>query len=520
MESGTTPFVRTRLSIAYFLEFAIWGGWAIALGGFATQVLGFSGAQVGWLYSAIPLGAIISPLFIGPIADRYFPAQFVVAVLHVLSGLCLIACGFTESFGLLMTLMILHGVFFMPTIALVNSVVFKHLPNPDYAPRVFVFGTLGWIAVNIFVEIVCGGMASSWFFVVAGVISLVLAAYCLTLPNTPPKGSEGGDVLGLGALKLLADGPFAIFVVCAFLASIPACGLYFAVVGSMLGQRGYPSPLALGTLNQVSEILFMVLLPVFVTRIGLKWVLVLGMLAWVARYFLFMNPAFAFALLGLLLHGLCYAFLYVGAYMYGNKKAPEQYKASVQSLLAFLLLGVGQFAGAQLAGAMMDRYPPAITKMAVASQTAGVSLPLWEDPTTQDSAWRYLDIAGTVKGLFFGTEGATEKRHLGTDVDKNRDNVITLEELRVISEDGLVYGEVKYSVEDLERVFRDIAAEREGVSADELAEEKVRLTREEWLTAQAHRWHSIFFAPAIGILIVAVVFMFLGKTEEEPDSLA
>ena len=400
MESGPASLVRTRLSIAYFLEFAIWGGWAIALGGFATGVLGFSGPQVGWLYSAIPLGAIISPLFIGPIADRFFPAQYVVAVLHVLSGACLIACGFTESFGVLMTLMILHGIFFMPTIALINSVVFKHLPNPDYAPRVFVFGTLGWIAVNIFTESVCGGMTSPAFFIVSGVISLVLAAYCCTLPNTPPKGAQGGDVLGLGALKLLGDSTFAVFVLCAFLASIPACGFFFAIIGSMLGQRGYPSPLALGTLNQVSEILFMVLLPIFVTKIGLKRVLIVGMLAWVARYFAFMSPAFGFAIIGLLLHGFCYSFLYVGAYMYADKKAPEALKASVQSLLAFLLLGVGQFAGAQLAGVLMSQYPPAVTQMAVAAQEAGVSLPVWEDPTMKDSAWRYLDLAGTVKGLF------------------------------------------------------------------------------------------------------------------------
>lgn len=506
-----------RLCIAYFLQFAIWGSWAIAVSGYATGVLGFSGTQVGWLYTAIPLGAIISPLFIGPIADRYFPAQVVIGVLHALSGVCLLIAGMTSSFAVLMTLLVLHGIFYMPTIALVNSVVFKHLPNPDNAPRVFVFGTIGWIFINIFIEVFCGGMNTANFFYVAGGASLLLAAYALTLPNTPPKGAEGGDALGLGALKLFKDRTFSIFVICAFLASVPACGLFFAVLGSMLGQRGYPAPLALGTLNQISEIFFMVLLPVFVTKFGLKRVLIIGMLAWAIRYLCFMYDPFSLALIGLILHGFCYSFLYVGAYMYGDKKAPEELKASVQSLLAFLLLGVGQVLGAQFAGVMLSANAPAITEMEVASAEEGkAGLPAWDDPNMADSAFRYLDLSGTVKGMFGGE--VPEKHDLGTDVDKDKDNSISLAELKeAVSEDGLSLGGMTYTANELEKVFRQVAAFTQGVEGDgsDLDEADVVVTRADWLNAQKNGWKSIFLLPSIFIFVICGIFMVLGK---DPDA--
>jgi len=359
--------IYPRLCVAYFLQFAIWGAWAGALGGYAAE-LTLPGWQIGWLYSAIPLGAIIAPLFIGPIADRFFPAQIVAGILHLLGGLCLLGCGMMcvgatpeaqPNFFVLATLMILSGICFMPSIALINSIVFKHLPNASSAPYVFVFGTIGWITVNLFIDFFCGGAKNPNFFFVGGSLGVFLAVYCMTLPHTPPKGApapgEKSDALGFGALKLLlSDRGFLIFAVCVFLVSIPGSNFYFPAMVPYLTDSGYANPLALTTLNQGSELLFMVLLPLCITRFGLKNVLLFGMGAWALRYFLFMAPVLAIP--GLLLHGLGYAFLYVAAYTYADKKAPPELKASVQSFMVFLLLGVGQVFGGQFYGFASDTF--------------------------------------------------------------------------------------------------------------------------------------------------------------------
>ena len=507
--------VYPRLCVAYFCQFAIWGSWGVALGGYAGSALGFSPTEVGWLYSAIPLGAIISPLFIGPIVDRYFAAQKMVASLHLLSGLCLLAAAFTCDFRLLLILMILHGVFYMPTIALVNSVVFKHLPKSENAPLVFVFGTIGWIVINLIIDGFLGGMSTPGFLYIGATVSFFLAFYSMTLPNTPPKAvtpGERGDALGLGALKLFRDPTFLVFVLCAFVASIPACNYYFPAMGKMLSQRDYPSPLSLGTLNQVSEILFMAALPFFVVRLGLKRVLLIGMLAWAIRYLFFTQDAFGFALVGLLLHGFCYSFLYVGAYMYGEKRAPENLKASVQSLLTFLLLGVGQMLGAQWEGLAERNAPPAFTKMQVAASEAGVAMPGWADPKLQDSYFKYLDLSGNVK-RWLGKDEAATRKDLGTELDKNQDNRITPEEISAVGYEGLTLGESTFTRDDLLINFKAIAAWEAGKKPDELGEDWA-LARDAYIASQRANWAKVFFIPSLFIFAVAAIFLIFGK---EPD---
>ena len=416
--------VYIRLCIAYLCQFAIWAAWAGPLGEYAASTLKFGGTNIGWLYNAIPLGALIAPLFIGPIADRYFSAQKVMSVLHLIGGLALLACGylctnglpsfleFVGLFPVLMGLMLLSGICFMPTIGLINSVVFKHLPSSSMAPYVFVFGTIGWIAVTLYIAGWCGGASTPNFFFVGGCVSIFLALYSLTLPNTPPKGapapgekSSGG---GLGVLSLFKSFPFAVFVLCAFFASIPACNYFFPAQVSFLTERGYPSPVALTTLNQFSEIAFMLALPFCIARFGLKKVLLLGMAAWVIRYFLFAEPYFAAAIAGLLLHGFCYSFLYVAAYMYAEKIAPPHLKASAQSMMVFLLLGVGQILGGLGYGIMRDDNPPKHTLIAVsgtqldplpegldATNMFMVPIPAWKE--AEDSWFQYLDLAEQVK---------------------------------------------------------------------------------------------------------------------------
>lgn len=516
-ESKSIMFVYPRLCIAYFLQFAIWGSWAGALGGYAGRVLDMPGWQIGWLYAAIPLGAVISPLFIGPIADRYFAAQKVVSLLHFIGSLCLLACGFlcitgNQSFAVLMTLILLSGVCFMPTIALVNSIVFKHSKEGS-APYVFVFGTIGWIVVNLFIAAFLGGADQPYFFFAGGGAGLLLALYSLTLPNTPPKGvpatgeqrSSLSDALGLGALKLFKDFGFAFFVICAFLASIPACNFFFPFQEPYLNQHGYPSPLALTTLNQFSELFFMSLLPLAIGVIGLKWVLVLGIGAWSLRYFVFMVPTFEFALLGLLLHGFCYSFLYVAAYMYADKKAPAELKASVQSLMAFLLLGVGQVLGSQLYGFIRDlpQNTPKITKIE-GSETV---LPQWNDITMVNSVWRYLDLGKTVTDLLNNSKVQENElvSDLGSLLDTDKNNEISAKELEAAPK-KLLIGGVEYSKTDIEKTFRKIAEKTEG---------DFTVTRKNYLAVQAYNWKGILKPPAIFIAVFFVLFLLFGKNPDK-----
>ena len=512
------PFAYPRLCIAYFLQFAIWGSWAGALGGYAGHA-GLTG--VGWLYAAIPLGAVISPMFIGPIADRYFSAQKVISFLHLIGSACLIACGVLcaqgqATFPALMTLILLSGMCYMPTIALLNSVVFKHSKEGS-APYVFVFGTFGWIVINLFIAAFLGGAETPNFFFAGGTCGLLLAVYALTLPDTPPKGAPAageqqrslGDMLGLGALKMFKDPGFAVFVLCAFLASILACNFYFPFQVPYLSEQGYPSPVALTTLNQFSELFFMSLLPLAIAVIGLKWVVVLGIGSWALRYFLFMQTgSFGFAVAGLFLHGFAYSFLYAASYMYADKKAPAELKASVQSLMAFLLLGVGQVLGSVIFGEFMkmERNAPDVRSMAVASAEKPVGLPGWTDKNMVDSAWKYLDLGATVQGLM---KPKAEAEAVGSgslndlyDYDGNKDNTLTSAEVAAGPE-SIKIGETVYTKADIDAMLRAVA--KAASDAD------YSIVRVDYLAAKAHKWKQILFPAVVWISIFFVIFVLFGK---------
>lgn len=510
MESPHPTLVRTRLSILMFLEFFIWGGWGFALAGYASDTLRFEGWQVGWLLAIPALGAIISPLFVGMIADKYFAAERVLAALHLVGGACLILAGFQKSFPMLMAFMMGHGLLFMPTISLANSVAFRHIPDPTRFPRIAVLGTIGWIVAVLVASVLLGGMATPNFLFVSGGGALALSLYSLTLPHTPPKGkSEGAsaDVFGLSALKMFKDTSFLVLVLSVFLVSIPACGFYFTLAGPMLTQRGFPSPLALTTLNQFSEIIFMFTMPWFVAKLGLKRVLAIGMLAWSARYFCFISPEFSLALVGLVLHGFCYSFLYVGAYMFVDQRAPADMKASAQALMGFLLLGVSFFAGAKLAGYMIDRFAPPVTSIAAVDAKTGKAvekapLPAWNDPAAAKSAWRYLDLSGTINQWRTGEE-PKETPDLAKELDKNKDGKITWAEVDAVAEEGVVIGDFKYSRKALAGIFRTIA----NLGGGKVTDSNISLTRPDWLAAQSCDWKSIWFWPAVAALAVAVFFM-------------
>jgi len=458
---------------------------------------------------AIPLGAIIAPMIIGPIADRYFSAQKVLGLLHLISGASLVACGVicaqAESqaaggavvvpFASLMVLMLISGLCFMPSIPLINTVVFKHIPDSASAPKVFIFGTAGWILVNLAVEILAGGAASPSFFFIGGGCGVFLGLYSFTLPDTPPKGAPAAgakaDNFGLGALAMFKSPTFTIFVLCAFMVSIFGSNYFFPSVVAYLSESGYPAPVALTTLNQFSELIFMALLPFCVARFGLKWVLVIGMSAWAVRYFIFTMAGFQFALIGLLCHGMAYAFLYVAAYMFGDRVAPANLKASVQSLLAFLLLGIGQVLSGYLFGFQIDRNAPAITKTVVAQEgKAAKGLPAWNVPEMETSAWRYLDLAKSAKYLR-GEKGVFNfGEHLGKYT--KADGSIDVDKLP----DAWESGGVTYTKAELKATFDKIGT---------------RVTRDDYLKAQRHNWKGFFIPAAVFCLFWVFVFILFGK---------
>ncbi|HOX59345.1 MAG TPA: MFS transporter [Candidatus Paceibacterota bacterium] len=511
MTNNNVRGVYPRLQLAYLLQFAIWGSWCVALGGYLNGKM--SGPHIGYLYMAIPWGAIIAPMFIGPIADRYFSAQKVLGLLHLISGAALVACGVicvqaeagaaggtvVVPFASLMVLMLISGICFMPSIALINTVVFKHIPDSASAPKVFIFGTAGWILVNLVVEIFGGGAARPNFFFVGGACGIFLGLYSFTLPDTPPKGApaqgEKKDLFGLGALAMFKSPTFTIFVLCAFMASIFGSNYFFPSVVPYLSEFGYPAPVALGTLNQFSELFFMAILPFCVARIGLKWVLVIGMSAWAARYFIFTLTGFQFALIGLLCHGMGYAFLYTAAYMFGDRVAPTHLKASVQSLLAFLLLGIGQVLSGYAFGYQFERNAPAITKTVVIEEgKPAKGLPAWNDPAMETSGWRYLDLAKSVKYLRGDKNVFNFGEHLG--LYTKEDGSIDLAKLPETWE----VGGVSYSKAELKATFDKIGTQ---------------VTREDYLKAQRHNWKGFFIPAAIFVLVWTVLFIVFGRQPAE-----
>jgi len=511
MTENKGPYVYPRLQLAYLLQFAIWGSWCVALGGYLNGKM--SGPHIGYLYMAIPWGAIIAPMFIGPIADRYFSAQKVLGLLHLIGGAALVACGVicaqAESratggaavvpFAWLMVLMFISGICFMPSIPLINTVVFKHIPNSASAPKVFIFGTAGWILVNLVVEVFAGGAATPNFFFIGGGCGLFLGLYSFTLPDTPPKGAsaEGAktDTFGLGALAMFKSPTFTIFLLCAFMVSIFGSNYFFPSVVAYLSEYGYPAPVALGTLNQFSELFFMAILAFCVARIGLKWVLVIGMSAWAIRYFIFTLPGFQFALIGLLFHGMAYAFFYVAAYMFGDRVAPAHLKASVQSLLAFLLLGVGQLLGGYVYGYQFDRCAPAVTKTVVAQEgRQAQSLPAWNDPEIETSAWRYLDLAKSVKYLRGDKDIFNFGEHLGRYTKE--DGSIDIDKLPDVWKSS----GISYTKDEMKATFDKIGSP---------------VTRDKYLKAQRHNWRGFFMPPAIFALFWVFLFVVFGKQPAE-----
>jgi nucleoside transporter len=498
---------RTRLSVMMFLQYFVWGSWGVSAGGYMNDTLRFAPGQIGWIYATTAVGAMISPLFVGYFADRFFATEKILAALHLLGGLLLCLAAEQTAFAPLMGIMVAYAVCYMPTLALTNSISFHNIGNPDKEfPRIRVWGTLGWIVAGLVVGILLGG-TQKWFFYLAGGSSLLLGLYCLTLPHTPPRGAEAAqaDVIGVGAVGLLREPSFAVFVFASFLICIPLA-FYYGFANQFLTETDRPAPTALQTLGQISEVFFMAAMPFFILRLGVKYMLVVGMLAWVARYFCFATLDFNLILLGLILHGICYDFFFVASQIYVDKKAPQHLRASAQSFIAFVTLGVGMFIGAKVAGYIVGLYPP-VSVPAVARATAErdedsarqAPLPAWAGE--QDtSAWRFLDLSTQVRAWWSPQTRQVPPPDFAQLNDGDGDGKLTINEIperwveqksAELSPDDLVY-----SGEDLRRVFPEIDRDNDGA-----------VTRAEWRQAQAHGWRTIWLWPAAMAGAACLIFV-------------
>ncbi len=348
-----------------FLQYFIWGAWYVTMGPYLGGTLNFTGQQIGFAYNCTALAAMISPFFVGMVADRFFSTEKVLAVLHLVGGVLMLVLWKARTFEVFYPLLIGHTLCYMPTLALTNSISFHQMRDPGKEfPSIRVLGTISWIVAGFTVGML-GTRATTTPapFILAGLTSLVMGVYCLSLPHTPPQGTEQPvtyrDVLGLDALGLMRERSFAIFVVSAFLLCIPLT-FYFSFTPAFLSDQNVTNVPAKMTMGQMSEIFFLLVMPWFFVRLGVKYMLLAGMFCWGARYLLFMlgyNTGEVWPLyLGVLLHGICYDFFFVTAYIYVDKKAPETIRAKAQGFIAFVTLGAGMFVGANLSGIVVERY--------------------------------------------------------------------------------------------------------------------------------------------------------------------
>ncbi|TXH97947.1 MAG: MFS transporter [Rheinheimera sp.] len=367
--------IKIRLSTMMFLQFFIWGGWFVTLGTFLSQNLGADGPQTGMAFSTQSWGAIIAPFFIGLIADRFFNAERILAVLHLIGAVLMYLMAQATDFAAFYPLVLGYMLAYMPTLALVNSVSFGQMQQPEREfGQIRVWGTIGWIAAGLVISYLFGWDAADAIaagalqntFLMCAVASLALGLYSFTLPATPPaaRGTQVklGALIGLDALKLLKDRNFALFFISSILICIPLA-FYYQNANPFLTAVGVENATGKMTLGQVSEVAFMLALPLFLNRFGIRWTLILGMAAWVLRYVLFAygdaGSGVALLLVGIALHGICYDFFFVSGQIYTNSKAGAAYKSAAQGLITLATYGVGMLIGFSVAGQVTQAYTTA-----------------------------------------------------------------------------------------------------------------------------------------------------------------
>lgn len=355
--------MKWRLRLMMLFEYAIWGAWYVTVGTWLSKAMHFSGQQIGAIAGTTAIGAMISPLFVGLLADRLFDTRRVLAALHVLGAALLVLATRQSTFAALYGILFVYSLCYMPTLALTTSLAMRHVDDPQQEfGAIRVFGTIGWILVGLVLG-AWGVEATASPLYLAAALSVAMAVYSLSLPATPPLAGQQRfklrHALPLESLHLLRGRSMAIFALASFLICIPL-QFYYAFTNLFLNEIGVVNAAGKMTGGQMSEILCMLLIPWFFRRLGVKYMLAVGMLAWVLRYVMFAlgSPGERMWMLwlGIALHGICFDFFFVVGQIYIDRDAPPALRAATQGLITFLTYGLGMFAGSWLSGALVDAY--------------------------------------------------------------------------------------------------------------------------------------------------------------------
>lgn len=357
------PVAIAKLSLMMLLQYFIWSAWYVTMNPYMKLNIGATDVQIGAAYSALAIATIISPFFVGMIADRYFAAQRLMGVLHIVGGILLYLATQTDNANTFYWVILAYSLLYMPTIALSNSIAFYQMNDPGKQfPWIRVFGTIGWIVAGIMISAL-GVEETPFTFHMAAIASIVLGLFSFILPHTPPKGKNSdtsvSSTVGTEAFVLFKDKPYLVFFIAAILVCIPL-SFYYSQTSGFLTELGMDNVAGKMTMGQISEALFILAIPFLFNSIGVKKMIIIGMIAWVLRYVFFaygnLDSGIWMLYAGIILHGICYDFFFVTGYMYTEKKAGEKIKNSAQGLFTMATYGVGMVIGTAFSGFVADNY--------------------------------------------------------------------------------------------------------------------------------------------------------------------